>query len=462
MTAISRLLLSRFAIPIAGLLSLAVIAVIYFRFPAFYALVAKIMILLPGQKIFADWESVLWSIKCWSDGANVYVANACSPPTLGPGFNYSPLWLRLSFLGPAVNWKSETAIPIIILFYLSLATLPPAKTLRDQAILLFATLSSAIFLGLERANVDLILFLFVVVALNLRVLTLPFRLAGYALLIFAGLLKFYPFMSLIIVLRERVSVLVAVALASVVALVTLIVTWRQELSLVAGHLPGTSYFNLQFGSADLPVALGVTVANILQMASHQDTSSARAVGATVAHAALPLLTVMALLGAIAMGWRCRLPGVLAHLSDRETDYLVVGAALTCGCFFTVNSHVFRGIFLLLALPGLATLSRQEASPLGGRIFGTASALIPFVLWQPFFDMCLIVASRWKSPRGNNDDPYNAFPGFTPDYWLWLASELAWWWIITVLLAILGAFVLNSDAWALLRRTLRLPAARVVR
>ena len=69
-----------------------------------------------------------------------------------------------------------------------------------------------------------------------------------------------------------------------------------------------------------------------------------------------------------------------------------------------------------------------------------------------------VAINRKSPRAANADPYDAFPGFTPDYWLWLASELSWWWIITVLLAVLGAFVRRSDAWAFACRALRLPVS----
>jgi hypothetical protein len=347
---------------------------------------------------------------------------------------------------------------IIVLFFLSLATLPPPDNPRDQTIVLLTALSSATWLGVERCNVDLILFLLVVAALNLRLLALPCRLAGYALLIFAGLLKFYPFVSLIVVLRERVSALAGVALCSVAALVALIVAYHQELGWTAGNLPKPSYMNLQFGSANLAVLLGVTTANLLGML-HYDTAAARAAGAMVTRGALPLLTVMALVGAVAVGRRCHLPGVLARLPERRTGYLVVGAALICGCFFTVNSHVFRGIYLLLALPGLAALSREVARPLGGRVFGTACVAIPFVLWKPFFDMCLIVASHWTSPRGQHDNPYDAFPGFTLDYLLWLASELAWWWIITVFLAILGAFVLRSDAWAVLCRVLPRGLAR---
>ena len=325
----------------------------------------------------------------------MYVVNNCDPLFQGSGYNYSPLLLRLTVFKSQMQWINVAGPTVITLFFLSLATLPPPGNLLDQAIQLLATLSSSIWLGIERANIDLILFLLIIVALNLRVLALPFRLVGYAVLTLAGLLKFYPFVALVVVLRERISVFIAVTLASVAALAALISAYHPELSLMASKLPEVSYFNLQFGSANLPVVLGVTTANALRFLTHDDPPAARAIGTMVTRAALPLLTILALVAALAIGRRCRLAQVLARFGDRETGYLVAGAALICGCFFMVNSHVFRGMFLLLALPGLAALSRQV--PPGGRLFATVCYLTPFVLWKPFFDMCLIVASHWQSP-----------------------------------------------------------------
>jgi hypothetical protein len=450
---LSRLLLSRFLAPAAGLVSLAFFTVIYFAAPGFYALVAKMLIFLPATAPFADWHWILMSTKCWSEGANVYFDNPCFPHFMGVAFNYPPLWLRLSFLGRAEPWNVQTAFPIVILFFLALATLPPPRTMRDQVILLLAAVSSGIWLGVERGNADILLFLLAVIALNLRVLSLPFRLAAYALLVLAGLLKLYPFAALIVALRERWAVFAAVGLASVAVLLAMGVVYHQELRWMAGQLPAPAYFDVQFGSTEFAVLLGVTVANCLQAVLHEPIATARAAGDAVTHLAPPFLLLIAMLGAVIVGRRCRLTSALAQLSERETGYLVVGSAMIVGCFFMVNSHIFRGMYLLLALPGLAAMSRQNATPQARWIFSTTCIAVPLVLWKPFFDMCLIVAAHWKSARGNNDDPYNAFPGLTPDYVLWLVNELAWWWIIIVLLAVLGAWVLRSDAWALLTRLL---------
>jgi hypothetical protein len=446
--AIRRVFLSRFVVPTVGLASVAVVVALYHQFPGLYALITKLMIMWPLPILFGDWVTVVTWVDCWSQGVNVYFGNPCYPIPQVDGFDYSPLLLRLTFLRSGVTLINATMFSIIILFFLSLATLPPPNSLRNQSIRLLATISSATWLTFQTGNLDLILFIFVVVALNLRVLALPWRMAGYALIIFTGLLKFYPFVALIVVLRERVKVLVAVALSSVGALGALIAAYYEELSMTIGNLSRPDYFHLQFGSANLPVALGVTVANILRVLPHYNSSSARAIGELTTLGALPVLTVMAFIAAVALCRRWRLPGMFDQLSDRETSFLVSGAAIICGCFFMVNSTIFRGIFLLLTLPGLSVFSRTMAAPLERRIFAIACCAIPFVLWKPFFDMCIFVASHWRSSAGTESDAYDAFPGFTVEYMLWTTTELAWWYIIILLLAILVAFVQRSDAWSM--------------
>jgi hypothetical protein len=143
------------------------------------------------------------------------------------------------------------------------------------------------------------------------------------------------------------------------------------------------------------------------------------------------------------------------LPTRQLDFLVAGAALISGCFFASQSVIYRGIFLLLALPGLAELSRQIPTASGRRLFGSAGPAVVFVLWTPFLDECLNLAglsARLQyigvSPQTalllHYPNNYNNFPSSTWGYWLWLASELAWWWIITLLLAVLGAFVGGTE------------------
>jgi hypothetical protein len=469
-----RPLIFRFAVSACGLLVLSLVTFFYIEYPYVYIKLINAMIKFRAPHPFMDWEYIPSAIRCWSEGVNVYTDNTCFT-TLGnlQPFPYSPLLLRATFLELGEHWINVTMLSVCVLFLLSLATLTPPHDWRALIIALFATLSSATFLAAERGNADLILFLMIVAGINLRVLPLAFRLGGYGLIILAGLVKFYPFVALIVVLRERLPVIATVAVASMAALATLLF-YHHELGLMSANLPGSSYFTMQFGSANLPGGIGLSVGKIMEKLGYANADAAQAIGAVVSRAVLPILVVSAITAAYVIGRRCDLRCIEAGLPTRQLDFLVAGAALISGCFFASQSVIYRGIFLLLALPGLAELSRQITTPLGRRLFGSAGPAIVFVLWTPFLDECLNLAGLSArlnyigvSPRTalllHYPNNYNNFPSSAWGYGLWLASELAWWWIITLLLAVLGAFVGRTDLWKLFCRftagSLTMPRAR---
>lgn len=456
-----RPLFFRLAAPVCGLLVFGAFTVIYMKYPHTYFRLIRYMVKLPGPHPFVDWEYIPSAIRCWSHGVDVYTDNTCYTVWPFPQpFPYSPLLLRMTFLTAGEHWINVTMIAVCVLFLLSLATLTPPHDWRDLIITLLATLSSATFLIVERGNADLILFLMIVAGVHLRVLPLIFRLGGYGLIIVAGLVKFYPFIALIVVLRERLLVIAAVAIASLGALAALMF-YRHELGLMFANLPAPSYFILQFGSADLPGGLGVSFGKILERLGYADPGAAQAAGALVSRAILPVLVVSAIAVALIIARRCHLRSVEAGLPSRELDFLVVGAALISGCFFAGQSVIYRGVYLLLALPGLAALSRRTPTPSGRRLFASAGPAIVFVLWTPFLDQCLkhaglsaklnYIGLAKRTASLYHYDNYHNFQSSTFGYGLWLAGELAWWWIVTLLLAVLFAFVGAAELWTLFRR-----------
>ena len=462
MITLSRPRVFRLMAPICGLLLLTFFVFIYIEDPKLYASLMRAMIKIPAAHAFIDWEYVVSAIRCWSEGVDVYAHNTCFEVWPDEPFAYSPLLLRATLLRNVENWINPTMLLVGVLFFLSLATLPPPSCWRDVFITLLATLSCATFLAMERGNIDLILFLMIVAGIHLRRLPLVFRLGGYGLIVLAGLVKFYPFITLIVVLRERLVVLALVSVVSIGAL-TALLFYDSELALMSANLPSPSYFMLQFSSANLPVGIGMSIGKILEKWVHLDAGTARAISASVGHILLPILTVSAITTAFVIGFRCRLPTKQTNLSTSQTDFLVAGAALICGCFFASQSVFYRGIYLLLALPGLAELSRQTLMPVGRRLFESAGAAIVFVLWTPFLDQCLIFGgltgrleyTGWPQSRGAFfADIYYKFPD-PLGYLLWLASELTWWWIITLFFAVLGAFVASTELWAFVWRLLQL-------
>jgi hypothetical protein len=77
-----------------------------------------------------------------------------------------------------------------------------------------ACTSPIVIYGLERGNFDIIIFIMLVAAGVLSTGKLTSRILSYALMLLAGLLKFYPLIALWAVLRERTRTFAAIVTAA--------------------------------------------------------------------------------------------------------------------------------------------------------------------------------------------------------------------------------------------------------
>jgi hypothetical protein len=447
MTSRLRAILLRFAIPAGGLAAVALSATLYVNFPHTYHRVMTTVIALPGPHPFTDWEEVAGAIECSSKGLDVYVNNPCftAVPTR---FNYSPLWLRFSFIRHGNWWTNLFGFSFAVLFFLSLSLLPSPRTARfDLVVTLFCAISSATVFAVERANADLLVFLMILMGVFACGSRLPVRLFGYAVITLAGLLKFYPIVALIIAIRERPAVFAAIAFIATTALGGLVLSYHAELVQMTLNLPsGILFHPLQFSAYDIPNGLGVAVSKVATKLLHQDAARAKAIGRVIHNSLLVLLIVVTLVAAIWFGRRYRLQYAVRQLDIRGADFLLVGAAIICGCFFANENALYRGIFLLLALPGLLALARELPLRLGRAAFRATCVVIVFVLWFPFEQECVRLAFAALGKLVNvsyqgMDRPVR--------FVMWLCDQLSWWWIITVLLAILGSLAVNSELWSAL-------------
>ena len=96
--------------------------------------------------------------------------------------------------------------------------------------------------------------------------------------------------------------------------------------------------------------------------------------------------------------------------------MVIGSAVIAGCFFAGQSIGYRGIFLLLVMPGLLALSRSAGRELRALSLGSAIVIV-LLMWGE----CL----------------RQAFGG---EFGFWLLRELGWWWSISVMLALVADFL----------------------
>ncbi len=116
----------------------------------------------------------------------------------------------------------------------------------------------------------------------------------------------------------------------------------------------------------------------------------------------------------------------------ERIFLVVGSTLLVGCFFAGQSIGYRGIFLLFVLPGLLAMARIAADSVSRRLCRTTAIIVVLLMWEE----CI----RNGMARLDMPPLADALSQLT----VWLARELAWWWIVSVMTAILLSFLAESE------------------
>jgi hypothetical protein len=393
----------------------------------------------PFSHPFIDWEWVPSAVACWNQGVDVYVDNTCYAPIAHGRHAYSPLWLRATFLPLGPQWFAPVGLAVAVLFLLSLACLPPPRRRLDFVILLLAATSSLTVFAIERGNVDIIMFLMAILGVQLWAGRLPQRLGAYAVFTGMGLLKFYPLVLLLLALRERARIFIAVSLAAATVVIGFVCGYWDELRAATHNVATGSYFTDLFGAMNLPY--GLASLGLRAAARHGVTDSATLVliGRDMPRA---LLVILVLEAAIRALWLSKRRGVgrgVAALPARDRGFLLAGAVLICGCFFAGQNIGYRAIFLLLVLPGLLKLAQTLPGVAGRMMLGTCVAIL-FVMWVLFLQFWLYAINIKEVMPGEGLE--RTVSGMLH----WGLHELAWWWIIGVLLSTIVGFVLDAPIW----------------
>jgi hypothetical protein len=343
-------------------------------------------------------------VGCWQRGIDVYAADPCDP--LGRVFDYSPLWLRFWFLPSDLAWTNTLGLCQAVILITTLAVLPRVRAGKDTALMVLAVLSPACIWAVERSNVDLFMFVLAMLAILCLERTLPTRIAGYAAMMLAGLLKFYPLVLLLLLVRERTRVFISLAFAGVAILAAFILVFHHELALALANTPSPTPFDYTFGASQLAGGLAIV-------------TGIPALKFLITSALLAMCMVMSIRLA-------RQPYLTTALSLRETLCLLVGADLLCGCFFGASNAGYRALYLLLVLPGLLAMP----------------ALFRRTAWAALAAMWIRIPLGLTGPEHTAAWTENggAFLLF------WLGREALWWWVITVLLAILMHMVMRAPIW----------------
>jgi hypothetical protein len=368
--------------------------------------------IVPFQFPFLDISGWLAAWECARQGIDVISFDPCD--LLYRGYGSSPLWLAAAGVPLGVANTTAVGWALDLLFIMSLSLLPPATRPLELSLVLVATMSTMVVFALERANADVLLFMLALSAVFLAEGRLAARLLGYCVALLAALLKYYPIMLLIMVFRERVTVFLVVVL---IMAGSVAIFWTENHREILRGLPTISsgrYDTDLFAAKNLPVLIGLMVED-----ATAPSRFAAAVGWVVTGGLYGGLAGAALAICRRLSRFAELRAAIAELPDGERVLMVIGSAVIAGCFFAGQSTGYRGIFLLLVIPGLLALSRSGVRELRALCLGSAIVIV-LLMWGE----CL---------RQALDGGF----GF------WLLRELGWWWSISVMLALVADFLRES-------------------
>jgi hypothetical protein len=126
-------------------------------------------------------------------------------------------------------------------------------------------------------------------------------------------------------------------------------------------------------------------------------------------------------------------GFVAGLPARYATLFQIGSALIVGIFFTGESVSYRAIMLLLVLPALILLDSSKVCR-SLRLLSRSTVIIILLVMFRLVPIGVLV----NYDLNINNSAIAAL--------IWIGFEVAWWWIVTVLLALLICSLMESQAW----------------
>jgi Glycosyltransferase family 87 len=288
---------------------------------------------------FEDLQSVTSSWDCTRRGIQAFPSNPCDP--YGRPANYPRMWTHFGVFGLGLGDTVPLGIALGVIFYLAALLVAGPLSAREGVLYAALLLAPATLLGVERGNVDLLMFALVALGVGL-VRRTPW--GGAAPIVLAGVLKLFPAFGLAVLVRRRkrwAALVVAVVVLGAYVLGTLddIRTLRRVIPRVVQNSYGAGVVSQALSKAGVSWAQSAAESRDIRVA----------VIVLGAFAAAGLV-------ALARGRRARVA------SELRLDAFWAGASIYAGTYLFGNNFDYRLVFLLFCVPQLCTWARQGGSP----------------------------------------------------------------------------------------------------
>jgi len=316
-----------------------------------------------GPSTFFDARNVMAALECRRQGFDPLIENPCDPwdrPIV-----YPRPWLLLRFFGLDQSDTTLFALVAIALFVGAyLWILGPIST-GEGVIAALALCSPAVMLAIERANMDIVVFAILVLAVmawesSSRLL----KMASPGVVLLAALAKVYPVFGLggYLASRNRRPMVVAVGCGA--AFLLWVVATRDDIRALADRAPQGEYYS--YGAR-------ILLSRGFRVLAPQGWEGSQIATQVVAAAIVLLLA--------AGGWFWVRSRVLVPSQSLDGSALAfyIGSLVFLGTFVIGNNFDYRLVFVLACLPQLFTLAKSEDDPRNA-LGATALVTIVVLLW----------------------------------------------------------------------------------
>lgn len=284
---------------------------------------------------FADLRSVTSAWECARQGVTVLPANTCDP--WDRPANYPRLWLLPSHLGLGEGSTFALGLLVSAAFLAgALAVIPAGASAKAGLFYAAALCSPSVMLGIQRGNVDLLIFPLIVLAVLVSRRGLGGLIAANALVLLAGVLKLFPILAVGFLLRRPERAARIGAGAVIGAFLVYVLATRAYIRRIFDAVPqvdGTS-FGVRRVSEWVSAVLG-------------DNSSLREWDLVV----LGLVVVVVVVARRPLRARLTPPGDDAAAA-RDLDLFWAGACVYIGSYAAFRSFDYRLVFVLMTVPQL--------------------------------------------------------------------------------------------------------------
>ena len=292
-----------------------------------------------GVNIFADWSVIINANLCFEKGLDVYSNNPCDQ--WGRKHVYGNILLNIPFIQSFKNFYFFM-FPILfnLLFLYVTINFFKFNNYIEYFMIFPFMLSPSIILSIERANIDIIIFLIVVfISFNKKLLF------NYIPLLFVTLSKFYPIsLATIFLFEKKFSKIILNFIVFFILIISLLYLQYDDLVKIFNNSKqfiGGGIYNFSFNG----LALYITSLNII--IDNKNLNWIKYLGIFV-FLIIPIL--------ITLRFQIRFIFKNYIIKDKLTENIyenrlyLLSSVVILSCYFLFSNYIYREIFFLGLIP----------------------------------------------------------------------------------------------------------------